>query len=61
MKLQLLFLSHVMEKEIVKLFKCGPFTYQLVKFSPVLRCNYFIMTPILFSLHKNVVPHDDSM
>jgi hypothetical protein len=55
-KLHLLFLTHVIEREIVKLFKCGPCTYQLIKFSPVLRFNYFIMKPILLSLHKNFVP-----
>jgi hypothetical protein len=46
-KLQLLFLTHVLEREIVKLCKCGPCTYQLVKFSPAVRCIYFIMKPIL--------------
>jgi len=56
-KLELLFLTHVLEREIVKLFKCGPSTYQSVKFNPVLRCDYFIMKPILLSLHKNVLPN----
>jgi len=58
MKLQLLFLTHVMERETAKLFKCGPCTYQLIKFSPVLKYNYFIMKPILLSLHENVVPDE---
>jgi len=55
MKLQLVILTHVMEREIVKLFKCGPCTYQLIKFSPVLGFNYFFMKPILLFLHKNIV------